>query len=314
MARDCGNIKKASLRTPFFKNNIVKKEEDNTKNIESDLVDIEAEIFQAIISKDAKKLKSFFKPSIQDKEKIDAEIEEMLKFIEGNVVSYSDIKDGIGRGSKEYFTIVFEEKGYRIYDVKTDAGRTYHISYSIVKIDKDNPNDLGMTSIGIYDKDTYDSKKGYPYSGQYIVGEEEKDVVETVSSKHIPRKFFNAVLSKDKESLKKLMTEDLQKLEETDIQINKFFEFIDGKIESYSEARSEVRGNVKNQMILLEGIVSNIKTDTGKNYEIGFEYIDGMGIYKIILMDSDLYDKRKGKPTSARTYIGDIFYLFNNDL
>lgn len=271
------------------------------------------EIFESIISKDAEKLKSFFKPSIKNKEIINTQIEEMLKFIDGNIVSYSDIKEGGGSKSKEYVTTVFEENSYIVKDIKTDAGRTYTITYNIVEIDKDNSKDIGMDFIGIFDNDVYDSNDGYSYSGKYIISEEEVDIVETSNSKHIPRKFFDAVLNKDKEALKDFLIRDLQELEETNIQINKFFEFIDGEIESYSEPRSEIRIDTNNYRVF-EGIVSNIKTNTGKNYEIEYEYIDGLGIYEIILMNSDVYDKRKGEPISARIYVGDIFYLFNNNL
>lgn len=272
------------------------------------------EIFTSILSKDAKKFKSFLKPSIQNKNKIDAQIEEMLKFIDGNIISYSDIKDNGGSKSKEFATTVFEENSFGIDNIKTDTGRTYTIRYNIVKIDKDNSKDLGMDYIGIFDSDLYDNNDGYPYSGKYIIKEEEVDIVETTSSKHIPRKFFDAVLNKNKDLLKTFMAKDLQELEETNTQINEFFEFFDGEIESYSEPKSEIRFDTNDYNRGFVGIVSNIKTSTGKNYEMEFEYIDGLGVYTIILMDSDVYDKRKGEPISARVYVGDIFYRFHNNL
>ena len=148
------------------------------------------EIFDSILSKDAEKFKSSLKPSIQNKDNIDIEIEEMLKFIDGNIISFSNIKNNGYSKSKEYFTTVFLTNNFRIDNIKTDTGRTYTITYSIAEIDKDNSKNLGMESFGIYDNDLYDSNNGYPYSGKYIISEEEVDIVETATSKHIPRNFF----------------------------------------------------------------------------------------------------------------------------
>ena len=92
------------------------------------------EIFDSIIAKDVEKLKSFFKSGIKNRDIINAQIEEMLKFIDGNVVSYSDIEEAGGSKSTEYFTTIFEENEYSIHNIKTDTGRTYTIRYNIVEI------------------------------------------------------------------------------------------------------------------------------------------------------------------------------------
>ena len=315
-------IKLIDNKLLFSKSNVIEKKSTNaTKNelysIKNEITietqkEIKNEVFEFILSKDTEKLKEFFIPNIRNRDTLSLQLEELLKFIDGDIISYSEIIQGTSSKSKEYFTTTFENNTYKITDVKTNTGKSYIIYYSITEIDKENPNNLGLNYIGIFDNDLYDTNNGYPYSGKYIINEE-STIIETANSKHIPQNLLNSILNKDKEKIKSFMPKNLQELPETDMQINEFFNFIDGDIISYSNPKSEIKFN-SNNSITFEGIISNIKTNEGKNYEINFEYTDELGIYNIILMNSDTYDKRKGIPISERVYIGNIFYAYNNKL
>ena len=123
------------------------------------------------------------------------------------------------------------------------------------------------------------------------------------------------VITKDNEGLKSLFTPESSLSSTLEQEIEDFLNFIDGNIISYDKIYGG-RDNAKLRYgkavyEKLYGKVSNIKTDTGKNYEIRHyaisvdeEKTDEIGVYCIIIVDLDTYDSDIGYPDYGKRIIG----------
>lgn len=111
----------------------------------------------------------------------------------------------------------------------------------------------------------------------------------------------------DADTLKSLFTPDIQKKPELDEQIHSFLNFIDGEIVSYSEPFGERGGGEvrygETVYQELYGSISNIQTDTGKNYRITHNAIfinknnpDNLGVYYMRIQDVNLVESDSGNP------------------
>ena len=136
-------------------------------------------------------------------------------------------------------------------------------------------------------------------------------ITNTSSLGAVARKQVNTILKciqeNDAETLKSLFTPDIQKKLELDEQIHSFLNFIDGEIVSYSEPFGERGGGEvrygETVYQELYGSISNIQTDTGKNYRITHNAIfinknnpDNLGVYYMRIQDVDLVESDSGNP------------------
>lgn len=130
-------------------------------------------------------------------------------------------------------------------------------------------------------------------------------ITNTSSLGAVARKQANTILKciqeNDADTLKSLFTPDIQQKPELDEQIYSFLNFIDGEIVSYSEPFGERGGGEyrygETVYQELYGSISNIQTDTGKNYRITHNAIfinknnpDNLGVYYMRIQDVDLVE------------------------
>lgn len=144
----------------------------------------------------------------------------------------------------------------------------------------------------------------------------------SITNNHSPaavaRKQANTILKciqeNDADTLKSLFTPDIQQKPELDEQIYSFLNFIDGEIVSYSEPFGERGGGeVRDGETVyqeLYGSISNIQTDTGKNYRITHNAIfinknnpDNLGVYYMRIQDVDLIESDGGNPADREISI-----------
>ena len=126
-----------------------------------------ASIFEAIKKQDTKKLNSLFTEDVRDTHDLDDEWEVFFDSIDGNIVSYGEIKT---MGEEEYVDfgqVTYWQLVITITDVKTDTGTVYEsLSYSQTRVDKKHPEreGIGLFSLQI----PADNDRGFE---EVIVGE-----------------------------------------------------------------------------------------------------------------------------------------------
>ncbi len=124
------------------------------------------DIMRGITNDDIVLLKGLFCDSITEKSNIEQEIELFIDFIQGDVISY-DEPAGYRQSKKstpEQITV--EGISGNIENIKTNEGKTYRIAFYYYRVNKEQPEHMGISSIAIMDVDTYDEKKGYPEYGR----------------------------------------------------------------------------------------------------------------------------------------------------
>ena len=111
---------------------------------------------------------------------------------------------------------------------------------------------------------------------------------------------WECIENKDAEKLKSLFCPKIQDTHNLDLEIERFFQYIDGEIISYDRPYGNYGGGSKKDGIDTEshlwGRIKNINTDTGKIYSIGFEsYLvykkdeEYEGVNEIYVIDVNLY-------------------------
>lgn len=108
---------------------------------------------------------------IKNTHDLDSELEGLLNFIDGEIISY-DITEG-SRGfmsTSQERTEVMELLG-DISNIKTDKGRTYNISFNAYQVYARDEDFIGITKISIVDRDTYTEESGYSEDGVVVIGE-----------------------------------------------------------------------------------------------------------------------------------------------
>lgn len=129
-------------------------------------------IMDCILEQDAKALKELFCQHIKDTHpNIEEEILELLRFIDGEIISYDMPEGNIkSKSTTEAETIKQELTGYT-RNIKTTNGKTYEIGFNSYYIYAENEGYIGVSIISIIDVDAYDEKVGYPDEGVSVIGE-----------------------------------------------------------------------------------------------------------------------------------------------
>lgn len=125
------------------------------------------------IRRDIEGIKEMFCEEIQETHDLDEEIEELLDFIDGNIISY-DEPDGKPSGSSSDWDGVIDQaiSGY-IDEIKTDKGGRYRINVYGFTEHRNHKEYIGITCMDIIDKALYDEKNSYPDEAEVAIGDEE---------------------------------------------------------------------------------------------------------------------------------------------
>ena len=123
---------------------------------------------EALKEKDNDKLKGVLAEAFQNQENIDEEIDNLINFIDGNIISYDEIDiASLGRGSSD-------EKGmiYRMYDGETeniviDSGKKYKLKYYMYYVNRNHKDYEGIIQIWLEDTELYIEENDYPDNGVY---------------------------------------------------------------------------------------------------------------------------------------------------
>lgn len=111
---------------------------------------------------------------------------------------------------------------------------------------------------------------------------------------------FDCFINNDSETLKSLFSSNVQESHDLDTEIKEAFYYIGGDIISYDEPDGTIQGKSRRAeegitQLVLGGVITNIKTDTGKTYRISFTSYainkddeDDVGVISIGVIDEEL--------------------------
>jgi hypothetical protein len=146
-------------------------------------VDVEAEqrnmteaILQALDDHDSETLKGMFCEYARELPELDQQIQAAMDFYEGKLVSY-DKDDSIlgGGGYKEIEEIItLIATGGAVYDISTDAGKRYAMSFSNYLVYWNHPESVGLSVVRIKSLDTEEECEigSYYYVKKRLRGED----------------------------------------------------------------------------------------------------------------------------------------------
>lgn len=103
---------------------------------------------------------------------LQTEAEELLDFIDGNIVSVGEIDDSGSSGSYRQDDTGYEEYQMYIDEVRTDTSGEYSIQYDYFVGDYPEHQRNGINHIYILDRSAYTAGEGYAESGTQVMGVE----------------------------------------------------------------------------------------------------------------------------------------------
>lgn len=114
-------------------------------------------IITYVVNHDENALKDMFCKYISKKHDLDNELTDFFNYIHGDIISYDEPIGQRGFKSSTPDGIeVLEFKG-SISNIKTDAGKTYRISFNSYHTYTENEDYVGISFIVIQEIDTYDT-------------------------------------------------------------------------------------------------------------------------------------------------------------
>ena len=124
-------------------------------------------IMEALKAKDKEKLKNVLAKAMQNQENIDEEIDNLMNFIDGNIVSYDDVElafPGEGKSDEDGWI-------YRVYDgetenIITDTGKKYKLKYYMYNVNRNHKDYEGIIQVILYDTEIYTEENDYPANGR----------------------------------------------------------------------------------------------------------------------------------------------------
>ncbi len=113
--------------------------------------------------------------ALQNQENIDEEIDNLMNYIEGNIVSYDIGAVSSPRGKSD-------EDGwiYRVYDgetqnIVTDTGKKYELKFYMYYVNRNHKDYEGVTQIELHDTEIYTQENNYPTNGRCGIYLKEED-------------------------------------------------------------------------------------------------------------------------------------------
>lgn len=110
-------------------------------------------ILECIETNDTETIKSLFAPDLQESPELDEQIQSLLDFMDGEIISYAEPFGERGSGMVRDGETVYQELIGQIADIQTDSGKTYRLNHSAIFKNKNNPDCLGVYYIEIQDVD-----------------------------------------------------------------------------------------------------------------------------------------------------------------
>ena len=150
-----------------------KENEENKDNITPrQYAEKQAEkLMQEIIKKDKEGIKSLFSKQMKQAQGFDKEIEGLLEFIDGEIISYDmpfgNMHGGTTKPGEGY---VVQRISGEINNVKTDKGGNYTIGFMSYYIYDENEDLIGINTISVIDENSYTEKEQYIPSSIYRIG------------------------------------------------------------------------------------------------------------------------------------------------
>lgn len=134
-------------------------------------------IMEALKAKDKVKLKQGLAKALQSQVNIDEEINNLINFIDGNIISYDDI--GIaspGRGSSDEKGLIYEVYDGETENIVTDKGKRYELEYFMYYVNRNHKDYEGVFQVILYDTEIYTQENNYPANGRcgiYLIKEDD---------------------------------------------------------------------------------------------------------------------------------------------
>lgn len=132
-------------------------------------------IMEALKARDKEKLKQVLAKALQNQENIDAEIDNLINFIDGNIISY-DIGLALpGRGSSDEKGLIYEVYDGKTQNIVTDKGKRYYLHYATYYVNRNHQDYVGVIQIKLCDTEIYTEKNNYPQNGMSGIYLKEED-------------------------------------------------------------------------------------------------------------------------------------------
>jgi len=107
------------------------------------------ELIVALENEDASAIKEMFAEDVQNSIDLDTQIEEMLEYFDGKVISYEKIGTVAGGESYDDGVLTYSRVGNALSNKVTTGVSTYSISFSAILVDEKNKSREGMWRIWI---------------------------------------------------------------------------------------------------------------------------------------------------------------------
>ena len=124
-------------------------------------------IMEALKEKNKEKLKQGLAKALQNQENIDEEINNLIKFIDGNIISYDDI--GVaspGRGESDEEGLIFRVYSGWTRNIVTDTGKKYELKFYNYYVNRNHKDYEGVIQVILYDTEIYTEENDYPANGR----------------------------------------------------------------------------------------------------------------------------------------------------
>ena len=133
-------------------------------------------IMEALKEKNKEKLKQGLAKALQNQENIDEEINNIINFIDGNIISYDDI--GLaspGGGESDQEGLIFRKYSGWTRNIVTDTGKKYDLKFYNYYVNRNHEDYVGVIQVSIYDTEIYTEENDYPDNGSYGIYLDEED-------------------------------------------------------------------------------------------------------------------------------------------
>ncbi|MCL2108338.1 MAG: DUF5104 domain-containing protein [Oscillospiraceae bacterium] len=225
------------------------------------------------------------------------QIKEAFDFIDGEIISY-ELPTSTGSGEAAYGggRTTYEDMSPIIKEVATDTGKVYQIHFYYIFICEDNPSEEGLRSISVQ---MIEGLHGFS-DNMRIGGSSDGNPGNVIPADAEPKKYhyisevLHCIRNKDVEALKSKFCPIISNMSGIDEQIQELFDFIDGDIISFSADRTNSRSGYDRTWYSYFTRVREVKTNTGKTYQLRFfhelkndGYDDRLGISELRLRNQD---------------------------
>lgn len=109
-------------------------------------------IMESLKVKDKEKLKKALAEAMQNQENIDEEIDNLINFIDGNIVSYDEPGGSVQTKESTQQGITLEALSGCTRNIVTDSGKKYETEFYSYHINEEHADYVGVSMIVIYNR------------------------------------------------------------------------------------------------------------------------------------------------------------------